>query len=156
MRVHVGGDHAAFELKEALVEALRADGHQVTDHGPPTYDEADDYPVYVLRAAGAVAGDPGSAGLVLGGSGNGECIAANKVRGVRCALVHDEPTATWAREHNDAQCAALGSRTLDTDVALRLARTFLGTEFGGEDRHARRVAMLLEYEATGEPPPLPA
>ena len=110
----------------------------------------------MLRAAEAVAADAGSSGVVLGGSGNGECIAANKVRGVRCALAHNEETAQLARVHNDAQCVSLGARQHTVEEAVDLARAFLATEFGGEERHARRVAQLLEYEATGEPPPLPA
>ena len=156
MRVHLGGDHAALDLKTLVAQRLRDLGHEPVDHGPPARDDDDDYPVYVLRAAAAVAGEPGSLGVVLGGSGNGECIAANKVRGVRCALVHSVETAVLARSHNDATVMALGARTTAAEVALEALEVFLSTSFTGVDRHARRLAMLTAYEADGKLPPLPA
>src|SRR6478735_1591700 len=99
MRVHLGADHAAFESKNDLAAWLESEGHEVVDHGPLLYDALDDYPVFCLRAAEGVVADAGSVGIVLGGSGNGEQIAANKVRGVRAALAWSEQTASLAREH---------------------------------------------------------
>jgi ribose 5-phosphate isomerase B len=98
MRVHIGGDHAAYELLGELVAFLEEEGHEVTNHGPHTFDAQDDYPVFVLRAAEAVAADPDSLGVVLGGSGNGEQMAANKVKGIRAALCYNEELASLARD----------------------------------------------------------
>ncbi|MBR7742856.1 RpiB/LacA/LacB family sugar-phosphate isomerase [Phycicoccus sp. BSK3Z-2] len=137
-----------------LVAMLEADGHDVTNHGPHAYDALDDYPVFVLRAAEAVAADDGSLGVVLGGSGNGEQIAANKVTGVRAALCWDEDLARLAREHNDARVISVGARTTDPEVARAMVRAFVATPFSGEARHARRIAMLDAYEADGTLPPL--
>jgi ribose 5-phosphate isomerase B len=156
LRVYLGSDHAGFELKAQLVEHLRALGHDPVDCGPHTYDAEDDYPPYVLLAASRAAGDPGSAGIVLGGSGNGEAIAANKVRGVRCALAFSEDTARLAREHNDANVLSLGSRMYDAASAQRFVEIFLSTAFTGESRHVRRIGMLTDYEETRELPPLPS
>ena len=155
MRVHLGSDHAGFELKAALVAHLTALGHEPVDHGPEAYDALDDYPPFVLRAARAVAEEAGSLGIVLGGSGNGEAIAANKVQGVRCALAWSEETARLGREHNDANVVSLGARMHDEPTALRLVEAFLSTPYSGEDRHSRRIAMLSEYERTGALPPVP-
>ncbi|MBM6404247.1 ribose-5-phosphate isomerase [Phycicoccus sp. CSK15P-2] len=151
-RVHIAGDHAAFEMLGDLVSMLEADGHDVTHHGPHEYDPLDDYPVFVLRAAEAVADDPDALGVVLGGSGNGEQIAANKVRGVRAALCSDEELARLAREHNDARVISVGARVTDPETARAMVRTFLSTPFSGEERHARRIAMLDTYEADGSMP----
>ena len=147
MRVHVGSDHAGFELKGHLVEALRADGHEVVDHGPVDYDAEDDYPIYCIPTAEAVVDDPGSLGVVIGGSGNGEQIAANKVDGVRSALVYDTDTASLGRQHNDANVMGIGARMHSDEEALALVRTFLSTPFSGEERHARRIELLARYEA---------
>jgi ribose 5-phosphate isomerase B len=152
MRVHLGCDHAGFELKQHLVRWLRAQGHDVVDHGAVEYDATDDYPPYCLHAAAGVVADPGSLGVVLGGSGNGEQIAANKVDGVRAALVWNLETATLAREHNDANVAALGARQLGVDEAVKLVEVFLATPYSGEERHTRRIGMLHDYERTGELP----
>ena len=156
MRVYLGSDHAGFELKGRLVQHLRDLGHDPVDCGPPGYDAEDDYPPYVILAATRVAAEPGSAGIVLGGSGNGEAIAANKVRGVRCALAFSDDTARLAREHNDANVLSLGARMYDEATALRFAEIFLGTAFSGDERHVRRLAQVSGYEASGEPPPLPS
>ena len=155
MRVYLGSDHAGFELKQRLVEHLRELGHEPVDCGPAEYDAEDDYPPYVLRAATRAASDPGSVGIVLGGSGNGEAIAANKVPGIRCALAFSDDTATLAREHNDANCLSLGARMYDEATALRFAELFLSTPFSGAPRHVRRIEQLTGYERTGELPPLP-
>jgi ribose 5-phosphate isomerase B len=156
MRVHLGSDHAGYELKTALVAHLRTLGHEPVDHGPEAYDALDDYPPFVLRAARAVAEEPGSLGIVLGGSGNGEAIAANKVQGVRCALAWSEETARLGREHNDANVVSLGARMHDEASSLAFVEAFLATPYSGEDRHTRRIAMLSDYERTGALPPRPA
>jgi len=155
VRVHLGGDHAAYDLLVDLVAFLQGEGHEVTNHGPHAYDEVDDYPVYVLRAAQAVAADPGSFGVVLGGSGNGEQMAANKVAGIRAALCSDDELARLAREHNDAQVISIGARMTSVDEARSMLRVFLTTPFSGDERHARRIAMVSAYEADGSLPPLP-
>ena len=156
MRVHLGSDHAGFELKQAIVRRLTELGHEPVDHGPADYVATDDYPPYVLRAAEGAAGDPGSLGVVLGGSGNGEAIAANKVKGVRCALAWSVETAQLGREHNDANVVSLGARMHGQDEALALLEAFLTTPYSGDERHTRRIGMLSEYERTGALPPLPA
>lgn len=154
MRVHLGSDHAGFEVKNQVAEALRADGHEVVDHGAFVYDDADDYPVYCLRAAEAVAHDDTSLGVVLGGSGNGEQMAANKVRGIRAALVWSADTARLSREHNDARVMAVGGRVHSIDEVVGFVRIFLATPFSGDERHERRIRMLNRYEQVGELPPL--
>ncbi|WP_375423971.1 ribose-5-phosphate isomerase [uncultured Friedmanniella sp.] len=146
MRVHIGTDHAGFELKTYLVTALTADGHDVVDHGPHAYDAEDDYPVYCIPAAAAAVAEPGSLAVVVGGSGNGEQIAANKVVGTRAALAYDLDTATLARQHNDANVISIGARMHTEEEALTLVRAFLATPFSGEARHARRIALLADYE----------
>ncbi|HMM93869.1 ribose-5-phosphate isomerase [Phycicoccus sp.] len=154
-RVHVAGDHAAFEMVADLAAFLEAEGHEVTNHGPHAYDAQDDYPVFVLRAAEAVAADPEALGVVLGGSGNGEQMAANKVRGVRAALCYDEELARLAREHNDARIISIGARMTEPEVARAMVRTFVATPFSGEERHVRRLRMIDAYEADGSLPPTP-
>ena len=146
MRVHIGTDHAGFDLKNFLVSALVADGHDVVDHGPAAYDAEDDYPVYCIPVAEAAVAEPGSLGIVIGGSGNGEQIAANKVVGARAALAYDEDTATLARQHNDANVVSIGARMHTEEQALDLVRLFLATPFSGDQRHARRIALLADYE----------
>ena len=141
MRVHIGGDHAAYELQLALVSHLQEGGHEVTNHGPHVFDSEDDYPVAVIRAAKAVSEDPGSLGVVLGGSGNGEQMAANKVKGIRAALCWTAELAQLAREHNDANVLVLPARFVSPEDGLEILRTWLGTEFAG-GRHARRIAKI--------------
>ncbi len=158
MRVHLGSDHAGLELKDHLVTHLADAGHEVVDHGPFVYDALDDYPVFCLRAAQAVAAEyaeQGSLGVVIGGSGNGEQMAANKVRGVRAALVWSEETAVLAREHNDANVISVGGRMHSLEDMARFIDVFLATPYSGEERHSRRIAMLADYETTGDLPPLP-
>ena len=155
MRVYLGSDHAGFELKQRLIDYVRELGHEPVDCGPPAYDAEDDYPPYVLLAATRAAADPESVGIVLGGSGNGEAIAANKVRGIRCALAFSDDTAKLAREHNNANCLSLGARMYDEATALRFAELFLSTPFSDAERHVRRLEQLSSYERTGELPPLP-
>jgi ribose 5-phosphate isomerase B len=152
MRVHLGSDHAGFELKAKVALWLRQLGHEPVDHGPHAFDGDDDYPAYCLRAAHDVVSEPGSLAIVIGGSGNGEAIAANKVKGARCALVHSEETARLAREHNDANVMSLGARMISDEEALRFVDLFVSTAFGGDARHARRIAQLAAYESTGHLP----
>jgi ribose 5-phosphate isomerase B len=147
MRVHLAGDHAAYELKVHLAEHLAAAGHDVVDHGPGSYDAEDDYPAYVLPAAEGVAADPGSLGVVLGGSGNGEQMAANKVPGVRAALAWNLDTARLARQHNDANVVSVGARMHSLKEATAIIDAFLAEQFTGEERHRRRIAMISGYEA---------
>lgn len=155
MRVHLGSDHAGLELKEHLLGWLRDNGYEPVDHGPFVYDALDDYPVFCLRAAAGVVADPGSLGVVIGGSGNGEQIAANKVAGVRSALVWSEETAVLAREHNDANVISVGGRMHSVEDMTRFVEVFLSTPFSNEERHVRRIAMLSSYETTGVLPELP-
>ena len=146
MRVHIATDHAAYDLKQYLVKELKAIGHDVVDHGATVYDAQDDYPTFVLPAAEAVASDPGSLGIVLGGSGNGEQIAANKVKGVRAGLAYNTVMARLTREHNNANVLSLGGRMQSMEDALEMARVFLETPFSDDPRHVRRLAMLDAYE----------
>jgi ribose 5-phosphate isomerase B len=155
MRVHLGSDHAGLELKEHLLNWLADHGYEAVDHGPFVYDAQDDYPVFCLRAAEAVVDEEGSLGVVVGGSGNGEQMAANKVRGARAALVWSRETAVLAREHNDANVMSVGGRMHTVDDMVAFVEAFLETAFTGEERHGRRIAMLADYEKTGNLPPLP-
>ena len=155
MRVHIGGDHAAYELQRALVAWLGEQGHEVVDHGPLEYDALDDYPVFVLRAAEGVAADEGSLGIVLGGSGNGEQMAANKVAGVRAALCYNAELAQLARQHNNAQIISIGGRFSDEETAKEMVSAFLSTEFTGEERHQRRIDMVEAYEQDKSLPDVP-
>jgi ribose 5-phosphate isomerase B len=156
VRVYLGSDHAGFELKSALIEWLSSAGHEPVDCGPSAYHSDDDYPVYVMRAAKGVVSDPGSLGIVIGGSGNGEQIAANKIPGIRAALAWTDETARLARQHNDANVLSLGAREYPVPDAVGFAKVFVATPFSGEPRHARRLAMIAEFEKTGELPPLPS
>jgi ribose 5-phosphate isomerase B len=155
VRVYLGSDHAGFELKANLVSWLREAGHDVVDCGPEEYRSDDDYPVYVMRAARRVATDQGSLGIVIGGSGNGEQIAANKIPGIRAALAWTEETARLARQHNDANVLSLGARMYSVPEAVSFAKVFVATPFSGDKRHARRLAMIAGFEKSGELPPLP-
>ena len=155
MRVYLGADHAGFELKARIVEHLRTGGHEPVDVGAHAYDPVDDYPAFCVEAARRTVADPGSLGLVLGGSGNGEQIAANKVPGCRAALAWSVETATLAREHNDAQLIGIGGRMHTPEEVLAIVDAFLSTPFSGAQRHQRRIDLLSTYERTGIPPALP-
>jgi len=146
MRVHLGCDHAGFELKQHLLGWLRDNGHDLVDHGAHSYDALDDYPPFCIEAAQAVVADAGSLGIVIGGSGNGEQIAANKVPGVRAALAFSIDTARLAREHNDANVISLGARQYSQDDAVAFVQVFLATPFSGDARHQRRIDLLTDYE----------
>lgn len=153
MRIHIATDHAGLEFSKDLQTHLAGNGHEVIDHGPTSYDPLDDYPSFCINAARAVVVDQlagiEALGIVFGGSGNGEAIAANKVQGVRAALVWSVATAQLGREHNDANVIAIGARQHSYDEVTTLVDTFIATPFSGEERHARRIAQLAEYESTG-------
>jgi ribose 5-phosphate isomerase B len=137
MRIHLAADHAAYELKEHLAE-----------HGAHEYDAQDDYPSFCIAAGEAVVAEPGSLGIVLGGSGNGEQIAANKVTGVRAALAWNDETARLCRAHNDANVLSLGARQHSPDDAVALVEAFLAEPFSGDPRHQRRIDQMAAYEAS--------
>jgi len=153
MRIHIATDHAGLEFSQTVREHVAAQAHDVVDHGPQSYDALDDYPSFCINAARAVARDQAAGveafGIVFGGSGNGEQMAANKVQGIRAALVWSEATASLAREHNDANVIAIGARQHTVDEVLRFIDVFLAAPFSGDERHARRIAQLAEYESTG-------
>jgi ribose 5-phosphate isomerase B len=155
MRVYLGSDHAGYELKQHLVQWLTSAGHEPVDCGPHIYDAVDDYPPFVLRAAERAAADPDALGIVIGGSGNGEAIAANKVKGVRAALAWSTETAELGREHNNANVISIGARMHTLDEAAKFVEVFVGTPFSEDPRHIRRIDMISEYETTGELPPVP-
>ena len=148
MRLHIASDHAGFDLKQALVEHLTAAGHDVVDHGAHAYDPEDDYPSFCISAGEAVVSEPGSLGIVIGGSGNGEQIAANKVNGVRAALAWSLETATLGRQHNNANVIAVGGRMHPTEEAISFVDAFIAEPFSQGERHERRIAQLAAYEAS--------
>ncbi|MFC0031884.1 ribose-5-phosphate isomerase [Micromonospora chaiyaphumensis] len=156
MRVYLGSDHAGFELKVHLANHLAKQGYEVVDVGPHAFDPDDDYPAFCLHTGQRVVDDAGSLGVVIGGSGNGEQIAANKIAGVRAALAWNIDTAQLAREHNDANIIAVGARQHTLDEATALVEAFLTTAFSGNPRHARRIAQVADYEQSRELPDLPA
>ena len=153
MRIHIATDHAGLDFSRHLIEHLSAAGHEVIDHGPTSYDAIDDYPAFCINAAVGVARDQQAGvdalGVVFGGSGNGEQISANKVAGIRAALVWSESTALLARQHNDANVISIGARQHTVEEATSFIDTFIAEPFSGEERHVRRIAQIAEYEATG-------
>jgi ribose 5-phosphate isomerase B len=153
MRIHIATDHAGLEFSQDLQEHLTREGHEVIDHGPTSYDPLDDYPSFCINAGRAVVADQRAGvealGVVFGGSGNGEQIAANKVDGVRAALVWNLDTAKLAREHNDANVISIGARQHSIDEAVLFIDAFIATPFSGDERHSRRIAQVAEYETTG-------
>lgn len=155
MRVYLGADHAGYELKQAVIEHLSNSGHEPVDCGAYTYDAEDDYPAFCISAAEKTVADPGSLGVVIGGSGNGEQIAANKVPGVRCALAWSVETAQLAREHNNAQVMGIGGRMHTVPEALAIIDAFLAARWSQAERHQRRIDILAQYEATHSAPPVP-
>lgn len=153
MRIHLGTDHAGLDFSRDLQDHLAGLGHEVVDHGPRSYDPVDDYPAFCIAAALAVVRDQAAGveclGVIFGGSGNGEQMAANKVAGARAALVWSEPTALLARQHNDANLISIGARQHTVEEAKHFIDVFIAEPFSGEERHVRRIAQLAEYEATG-------
>jgi len=153
MRIHIATDHAGLDFSRELQGHLHDHGHEVIDHGPQAYDPLDDYPAFCIAAARGVIrdlrGGVEALGIVFGGSGNGEQMAANKVRGIRAALVWNQETAVLAREHNDANVIAIGARQHDFAEVVDLIDTFISTPFPGEERHARRIGQIAEFEESG-------
>ncbi|MCL2595566.1 MAG: ribose-5-phosphate isomerase [Promicromonosporaceae bacterium] len=147
MRLHIGTDHAGFELKNHLVEYLRGQGHDVVDHGAHAYDALDDYPAFCFAAAEAVMAEPGSLGIVIGGSGNGEQLAANRVPGVRAILAWSIETAKLGRQHNGANVVSVGGRMHSSEEATAIIEAFIAEPFSGDERHQRRIDQMLAYEA---------
>ncbi len=139
MRIHIATDHAGLEISKIVQQHLAAKGYDVVDHGPKNYDPLDDYPAFCINAAKAVAADQTAGlealGVVFGGSGNGEQMAANKVKGVRAALIWSLATAELAREHNDANVCALGARQHTQEQMLELIERFITTPYSDEPRH---------------------
>ena len=154
MRIHIATDHAGMELSAFLVAELSKLGHELVDHGPKVYDALDDYPGFCISAAQAVVADQQAGtqalGIVLGGSGNGEQIAANKVKGVRAALIWNQDTAALARDHNDANVCALGARQHSQQEVLNLVKIFIGKDFSNDERHVRRIGKIATFEQSGE------
>ncbi|MEY4648458.1 MAG: hypothetical protein RL009_874 [Actinomycetota bacterium] len=154
MRIHIATDHAGLDLSHFLIDSLRADGHEVFDHGPTEYDPLDDYPAFCINAALAVIADENAQvealGIVLGGSGNGEQIAANKVKGIRAALAWNLDTAKLARQHNNANVIAVGARQHTQEEVLELIRAFVAEPFSHDERHVRRIGQIGVYEQTGD------
>jgi ribose 5-phosphate isomerase B len=154
MRIHIATDHAGLELSHFLIQELQASGHEVFDHGPKEYDPLDDYPSFCITAALAVRADEDAGnqalGIVLGGSGNGEQIAANKVHGIRAALVWNLDTAKLARQHNDANVVAVGARQHSQEEVLDLIKAFIAEPFSQDERHVRRIGKIATYEQTSE------
>jgi ribose 5-phosphate isomerase B len=154
MRIHIATDHAGLDFSRYLIEHLTAAGHDVVDHGPSDFDALDDYPAFCINAAQAVVRDQRAGvqalGVVFGGSGNGEQIAANKVKGARAALVWNLSTALLARQHNDANVISVGARQHTIEEATSFIDAFIAEPFSGEERHARRIAQIAEYETTGD------
>ena len=155
MRVYLGSDHAGYELKVQLANYLAKQGYEVVDVGPHQFDPDDDYPVFCLHTGVRVVADPGSLGVVIGGSGNGEQIAANKVAGVRAALAWSVDTARLSRQHNDANVVSIGARQHTLDEATAIVEAFLSAPFSNADRHSRRIAQVADYERSHELPALP-
>ncbi|SCL41780.1 ribose 5-phosphate isomerase B [Micromonospora pallida] len=155
MRVYLGSDHAGFELKVHLASHLAKQGYELVDVGPHAFDPDDDYPAFCLHTGDRVVQDPGSLGVVIGGSGNGEQIAANKIHGVRAALAWNIDTAQLARQHNDANVVAVGARQHTLDEATAIVEAFLGTPFSGNERHSRRIGQVAAYETSEQLPDLP-
>jgi ribose 5-phosphate isomerase B len=150
MRIHIGSDHAGLELKNELLAHLVNSGHDVTDHGPYKYDALDDYPDFCIPAAQAVAKDPTSLGVVIGGSGNGEQISANKVKGIRAVLAWSIETAKLGKEHNNANVVSIGGRMHTIDQCKEIIDAFIATPFSNDERHIRRINKMSKFEETGE------
>lgn len=154
MRIHLATDHAGLEFSQFLQTHLSASGHEVVDHGPVDYDALDDYPAFCINAAIGVVRDQSAGvsalGIVFGGSGNGEQIAANKVAGARAALVWSVATAELARQHNDANLISIGARQHTLEEAVSFIDAFIAEPFSGDERHVRRIAQLAEFETTGD------
>ncbi len=150
MRLHIGSDHAGLELKNELIAHFVNNGHDVSDHGPYEYDALDDYPDFCIPAAIAVSKDPTSLGIVIGGSGNGEQIAANKVKGIRAVLAWNIETAKLGRNHNNANVVSVGGRMHSIAECKEIIDAFIAAPFSNDERHVRRIDLISHYEESGE------
>ena len=154
MRIHIATDHAGLETSHYIIQELTNLGHEVFDHGPQSFDPLDDYPAFCINAALAVQRDlqaeVPALGVVLGGSGNGEQMAANKVKGIRAALVWNKEIAELAKQHNDANVIAVGARQHSKEEVLELIKVFIAEPFSKNERHVRRIGKIELYEQTGE------
>lgn len=148
MKIGVGADHGGFEMKEQLVRLLANEGYEIVDFGNRTYDNNDDYPDFALPVARAVASREVQRGILVCGSGVGASVAANKVSGARAALCHDEFSARQGVEDDDLNILCFGGRTMGIAVAWDCTKSFLGARFSGADRHRRRLAKVLQFEAS--------
>jgi ribose 5-phosphate isomerase B len=148
MKIYLATDHAGFEFKEKIKTFLHEKGYEVEDCGAFTYDKEDDYPDFIVAAARKVSQTPGALGIVLGKSGAGECIVANKIKGIRCFLGVSEENVRLAREHNDANVIALGSALVDEEKAMRFVLLFLQTPFSNQIRHMRRIEKIKKIETS--------
>ena len=144
MKIYIGADHAGFELKNSLVSFLTKLGHEVKDFGAHSFEALDDYPDFIRPVAEAVAGDNGSRGILIGGSGQGEAMCANRTKGARAAVYYGGPIdiAILSREHNDANILSLGARFIEQKEAEKVVVVWLSVLFGGEEKHARRNKKL--------------
>lgn len=148
MKIAIGSDHAGYEYRLKIIDHLKKAGHEVLDFGTPSADSTD-YPIWIIPTAEAVVAGKADLGIVLGGSGNGEAIAANKVKGVRCSLCWNDSTAEFARQHNDANVLSIGQRMVSIEIALRVVDVWLKSQFEG-GRHQRRIDQMSRYE-NGQP-----
>ncbi|MEO8204612.1 MAG: ribose-5-phosphate isomerase [Chthoniobacterales bacterium] len=148
MKISIGSDHAGFEYKQRIIDFLKKEGHEVTDVGTNTA-ESTDYPLYIIPAAELVRDGKCERGIVLGGSGNGEAMAANKVKGVRCALCWNDETAEFSRRHNNSNVLSIGQRMISFEIAIAILKIWLATPFDG-GRHQNRIDEIDRYEA-GKP-----
>lgn len=144
--IYLGSDHAGFELKEQIADALAAADQEFTDLGPGELDQDDDYPDYAFAVGAAVADNPGAFGILVCGSAQGVCIAANKVKGIRAVAVTDPQDAERSREHNDANVLCLSGWNLKIEDVAPIVDAFVSTEFTGEERHVRRLGKIADYE----------
>lgn len=154
--IHIGGDHAGFELKEEIIRFLEKKEYEVIDHGAYELNPDDDYTDFILPVAIAVAEDEHSRGIILGGSGQGEAIVANRIKGIRAVVFYGEPALsdesiiTLSRQHNDSNVLSLGARFLTEEEALEAIDMWLETAFSGEDRHVRRISKIDEIDSYHE------
>lgn len=154
--IHIGGDHAGFDMKEEIIRFLEQRHYEVVDHGAYELDPEDDYPDFILPVAIAVAEDPMSKGIILGGSGQGEAIVANRVTGIRAVVFYGEPVGSdesiieLSRQHNNANVLSLGARFLSDEEAIEAVDQWLDTAFSQEERHARRIQKIDQIDSFNE------
>jgi RpiB/LacA/LacB family sugar-phosphate isomerase len=146
MKIAIGADHGGFPLKADVTALLQKAGHEVVDVGAPTLDPSDDYPDFARAVGQAVQRGDAERGIIICGSGVGACVAANKLRGIRAGICHDTYSAHQGVEHDDMNVLCLGARVVGVEVARELVRAFIGAQFSGAERHARRLAKVTAME----------